>query len=368
MSFSPEQFTEKLNALEDTQVSISNSSKWLLSQYTEADQVSQCLKEYMTQSGLSNRRKMLAVYLVNHVVQQGKVQKISQFETAFASVFPGVIRVIYPKFNEDLRRKVRRVVGIWKQRGVFSGEVIEEMEDVFQSAKSVPAAVKPEEGRVSLDQGGTSIPPELREVSALYDRLHKNKHNVIGIKKRFDEAINELDPHSLVFMENFKTVSKIGKVATETIQDRQTVRNELISKLQKLFEIQRAALEQDQIMLNEIDFALDSKDPEQVNQDAAIEDVLPTYEPATGDGGDSSNSDASDDGSDNSDDSEDHDVRKKRPADLAEASGDDSSKRIRDSADKEEEYEIEGYTATETPAEVGVQTRTVRLHQVYKIY
>lgn len=53
----------------------------------------------MLKRGVNTRRKLLAIYLTNHVVQQAKGKKIIQFQVAFGNVAAQVLRNVYPEIE-----------------------------------------------------------------------------------------------------------------------------------------------------------------------------------------------------------------------------------------------------------------------------
>lgn len=362
MSFSPEEFVDKLQQLQDTQDSISSSSKWLLSQYRDSDIVAETWKRYVTQKKLPDRKRLLAIYLVNHVVQQGKSQRIGQFQNSFAKVLVDTLPVVFSHFPVDLQGKLNRVVGIWKQRKVFNLNVLEELEKEIKNITTTSSG-NSSNSRSSTSSRATvssqNIPSNVQPIVELYRKLNKNRHNIPALKSRFDNAINELDIHSVVFEENFQTVSKIANVTQDTIKESMGNRDELIKILQKMLHDEEKCLEQDHVLLNEIEFSLDSKDPTKLHinggnlQDDG--DVLPSY------GGNDSSDDDSDSDSDSEmeckgkdDDDEVVAVPKRSLEDVSEDNkslekkqklGEEKS----NSNDDEEEYIIESENDREEP-------------------
>lgn len=309
MSFSSDQFISKLKQLQDTQESISSSSKWLLSQYRDSDSIASTWQRYVTQRDLSDRNRLLAVYLVNHVVQQGKSQGIKQFQDSFSKILLQTLPIVYSQFPSDLQGKLKRVINIWKQRKVFDksylGQIESKLKDIVPQ-NSVTISIN--------SSKNLSIPPNVQPIIELYQKLKKNKHNIPALKSRFDNAINDLDPDSIVYEGNFNTVTKIAKVTQDTIKESMGNREELIKYLHSLLSEEEKKLEQNRVLLNEIEFALESKDPKRIkHNDSSLEngnnDVLPTY------GKNDSDSDSdSDNNSDNDNNSNrNNDTYKKKP-------------------------------------------------------
>ncbi|CAL9731433.1 regulator of Ty1 transposition protein 103 [Monosporozyma unispora] len=354
MSFSPEEFVDKLQQLHDSQDSISSSAKWLLSQYRDSDAVAETWTRYVTQKKLPDRKRLLAVYLVNHVVQQGRSQGIEQFQNSFANVLIDTLPVVYSHFPPELQDKLKRVVNIWKQRKVFNPASLQQIEMNLNKAIAANPSSSTSGSKSNgsgINKRATSIPPNVQPIASLYQKLNKNKHNIPALKSRFDNAINDLDINSVVYEENFHTVTKIAKVTQDTIKESMGNRNELIKCLQVLLHEEEKSLEQDRVLLNEIEFSLESKDPTKVGNNGGNisggvnnndDDVLPSY------GGNDSDSDSDDKDSDDSDRDEPNNddevtVLPKRPLDSVEPADEPVEKKLRSSNEgEEEEYIVDG--------------------------
>lgn len=281
MSFSEDQFTAKLNSLDETQESIVSASKWLLSQYKEVNKVANCWKKFILKPATNTRRKLLAIYLANDVIQQSKHQRIGEFGAAFGSIMPEVLGKVYPELTHELRKKVKRVVDIWKQRQVFS-------ESVFRNL--YPQLKEP---KISSSHQSTAseIVPELRRLAEIYAELAKSQAAATSSKTRFD-TLEALDPSSAVYMENYKTVSKIGQTAKDALQKLLSTRKKAIGELEMMLNLQNEQSQQDEELVNEIDEILASKDPARVSAVVTEEsDLLPTYEANDGSDSDTDHSD-----------------------------------------------------------------------------
>lgn len=297
MSFSPDQFVDKLQQLHDSQDSISTSAKWLLSQYRDSEAIAETWKRYVTQKKLPERKRLLAVYLVNHVVQQGRSQGIEQFQKAFAKVLIDTLPMVSLQFPPELQGKLKRVVTIWKQRKVFDPASLQQIElNLNKAISSSSTSSSSKSNGSKSNRTDLNVPSNIQPIVSLYQKLNKNKHNIPALKSRFDNAINDLDINSLVYEENFQTVTKIAKVTQDTIKESMGNRNELIECLQTLLNQEVKSLDQDRVLLNEIEFSLDSKDPVKIANNGGAnndDDVLPSY------GGNDSDSDSdSDNGND----------------------------------------------------------------------
>ncbi|GAV56155.1 hypothetical protein ZYGR_0BA00610 [Zygosaccharomyces rouxii] len=335
MSFSEDQFVSKLNTLEDTQESISNASKWLLSQYKEAPRAAECWKNYMLKRGVNTRRKLLAIYLTNHVVQQAKGKKIIQFQIAFGNVAAQVLRNVYPELPKDLKQKVKRVCDIWRDRAIFSDEVLND----------IRASLKVEDSESATELS----PPKLSELIKLHRDILKAEQSTNVMKLRFDKSIEALDPSSVVYEENLKTVTKIGQAATDTANKSMSYRKRCIENLTDLLKEQQTLLDNEENLIEEVNMILRSRDPSNFETTAQDDNILPTYEIGNDD------DDEDDDGDKNSSSSSDEDTKNdENNAILAKREGEPplntadepESKRLKSSsieqsAELEEAYEPE---------------------------
>lgn len=279
MSFSEDQFVSKLNSLEDSQESIASASKWLLSQYREAPQVAECWKNYMLKQSVNTRRKLLAIYLTNHVVQQAKGKKIGQFQIAFGNVAAQVLQAVYPDLPRDLKKKVKRVCNIWRDRGIFSKDVLDRIQTCL-NAESL--ALEP-----------VALPAKLKVFADSYGQMSKIEPNARAMKTRFDKAVESLDPSSVVYEENLKTVTKIGQVAKGTMSQSINLRESCVEMLQELLNEEKRILDEERNTLGEIEMILLSKDPSNINQATSDDNILPSYEAGNDDDDDDEDDDSS---------------------------------------------------------------------------
>lgn len=319
MSFSANQFVGKLNTLEDSQESISSASKWLLSQYREADHVAETWKDYMLKKSLNVRRKLLGIYLLNHVVQQAKSQKMDHFHKAFSKVVPEVLTETYPQFPLDLQKKVKRVTDIWYDRGIFHKSILIEIRSIIKKinesgvhGEGVSSSSTSSSSTSSKRRNGSSsstsaalelLPPNLQKYVSLQKELKKLYQSSKSLKDRFEKSAAELDPSSHVYEENYNTVAKIAKLATDTTTQEISHREQIIALLEEILHTEKKHLEQSQTTLTEIEFTLLSKDPSKALNASTDNDALPTY---TADGNENDSDSDNDGSSSNSDSDEDN--------------------------------------------------------------
>jgi len=68
------------------------------------------------------------VYLANDVVQQSRARKKDEFPRAFSPVIPEAMEIAYRGVTTDVQGKLRRVLDVWRQRGVFPLNILGEID------------------------------------------------------------------------------------------------------------------------------------------------------------------------------------------------------------------------------------------------
>ncbi|CDO93202.1 unnamed protein product [Kluyveromyces dobzhanskii CBS 2104] len=291
MAFSREQFLNKVQSLDETQDSIVNTSKWILTLYEDSDKVAAAWSEYLNKGSISTKRKLLVIYLANDIVQQAKHKQVPNFDRSFGDVLPSALEKVYADFPTDLRAKVKRVVGIWKQRKVLSESVLKAINQRLDAAeRSSPASSS------STHKSKEKVDKRWGRLSSVYDSIEQNQKNGATLRLRFDKSLEALDPTSVVYAENYTVISKIGNSVKESLQKSIDYRSTLAAELSKLITEQNDLLNKEQDSISEIDSILADKDPatiaESTNPNDA--DLLPTYENNEDDDEDDDSSDDSD--------------------------------------------------------------------------
>ena len=162
-----------------------------------------------------------------------------------------------------------RVFDIWKDRYIFSKDVLFKIQDTMKSSSSSLS---------SSSSGSSSIPTNLKELTKKQTEIIKIAQSLYASKLRFTEAASSLDPSSVVYAENYKTVVRIGQAAKDVATQSIDIRKSTIEILNNLLKEEKKSLEQDENSFGEIEMTLASKDPLNMNNSDADEDILPTYE------------------------------------------------------------------------------------------
>ncbi|KAK5135557.1 hypothetical protein LTR08_005037 [Meristemomyces frigidus] len=118
MAYTPEAVTSKLASLTETQDSIVACAQWLLFHRRHAPTTA-ALWLSRLKLAPSPAKKLNLLYLANEVVQQSRARGKQDFLLAFEPLVAEATSVAYGGGSLDVQGKVRRVVEVWRQRGIF---------------------------------------------------------------------------------------------------------------------------------------------------------------------------------------------------------------------------------------------------------
>jgi regulator of Ty1 transposition protein 103 len=77
----------------------------------------------LTTAGTSSR-KLNLMYLANEVAQQSRARKKDEFPKAFGGVIAEAMEIAYRGSSNDIQGKLRRVLEVWRSRGVFEPPIL----------------------------------------------------------------------------------------------------------------------------------------------------------------------------------------------------------------------------------------------------
>jgi uncharacterized protein YeaO (DUF488 family) len=169
MAFSPASLAAKLDALAPTQESITATSQWVLFYHRHAETIVQAWRSYLDSHA---SRALTLLYLANDVVQQARAKRRLVFVEQFGSVLPEVVNRVYGDARPDVQHKVRKLVGVWKERRIFSPVI-----ELVPSSVSASAAA----GTAGASATGGD---------RARDRARERDTDVVeGFRKRYHEAL-----------------------------------------------------------------------------------------------------------------------------------------------------------------------------------
>ncbi len=145
-----EEVVAKLGALANTAVSIQTTSAWLLFHKRHTEEILQVWKELVEAEDASFARRLLLLYLANDVMQHALKKGLPEVAAAFGRLCPGAVgRAVAAAPGDGERSSARRLVGVWRERGVLS----EELQCACEALVAPPTV--PGEGAGGGTGGGT---------------------------------------------------------------------------------------------------------------------------------------------------------------------------------------------------------------------
>ncbi|KAK9388288.1 RNA polymerase II-binding domain-containing protein [Lipomyces mesembrius] len=247
MSYSEDVVISKLSSINETQEAIVNIAQWVLFHRRYADQTVKTWAKALNNAPA--HRKLGLVYLANEVVQQSRARKREEFLKAFSPAIAGALENAYRQCNADLQGKIRRVVEVWRQRIVFSDDVLKDIETRLDDAdKKKPKQIS---GGRRIGQGmsfSLGLPLELSKLATAHSDVN-SKVNTLGeavsSANKFYSAVTEADalPAPMEYASQIEkalmSVNSALKASEEMLKSRQ----ELIRQLESLLSVNKAALE-----------------------------------------------------------------------------------------------------------------------------
>ncbi|TKA72179.1 hypothetical protein B0A55_07880 [Friedmanniomyces simplex] len=257
MAYSSDAVRAKLATLNETQDSIVSVAQWLLFHRRHADRTAATwLSALQTQTSVPKRLNL--VYLANEIVQQSRARGKQDFVQAFEPLVGEGVGVAYRGAGEGVQGKIRRVVEVWRQRGVFDTGVLDAVEGRLGEVDKGKAGGKSGGGMGKLGGnlfgggGSGAVPPELEGVSRSLVAVSKA---VVGkgplVEGAEKEVAKMMDPAAVlptppVHAARLSAVMRSLASAQGAVEASISARKELLEGLEKLVATNRAELEKEE--------------------------------------------------------------------------------------------------------------------------
>lgn len=195
-------------------------------------------------------KKLSYLYLANEVVQQSRAKKKEEFVVAFGKVLPAAIEQSYSDFSTETRKKVKRVLDVWKQRSIFASSIISDIESriaIIDKSNDVP-------GRFfeSLE-----IPSQLSRLSTLQkqvnnladpaSRLYRESQNLY--RGLFE---SETLPTPPVYAARLSALAKKLTFSINTAKSKIQAKKDLCDELRKLLNETEVSIAVDETQLTDL--------------------------------------------------------------------------------------------------------------------
>ncbi|KAK0861016.1 hypothetical protein LTR87_017113 [Friedmanniomyces endolithicus] len=248
MAYSPDAVRAKLATLNETQDSIVSVAQWLLFHRRHADRTAQTwLSALQAQTSVPKRLNL--VYLANEIVQQSRARGKQDFVLAFEPIVGDGVGTAYKGAGEGVQGKIRRVVEVWRQRGVFDGAVLDIVEGRMGDVDRGKAGGKNGGGMGKL--GGSLLGAVVRERCQRDWRAKAVVGKEPAVESAEKEAAKMTDPAAVlptppVHAARLSAVMRTLANAQGAVEASILARRELLQELEKLVATNRVELEQEE--------------------------------------------------------------------------------------------------------------------------
>ncbi|KAL1867120.1 hypothetical protein Daus18300_006519 [Diaporthe australafricana] len=287
MAYNDDAVLARLSALNESHDSIATAAQWIMFHKRHADRTVQIWLQKLKES--PSTRRLNLIYLANEVTQQSKARHKDDFPLAFAPIIAEAASVAYKGATPDVQNKVRRVVEVWRDRGVFELPIqsaIETRIDELDKARGV--------GKSGLSNssigGGPAVPSELAPLITPAQNVSKLS---LSLKAKTTNAEQEYakntdpkqpTPSAPVYAARLNGLLKTLATAEGAVAECVKARTELIGALEKLLGTNKASLETEEKQLAELADRKSSIEQKKADVEMAIMRGLADQAPANRDG------------------------------------------------------------------------------------
>ncbi|KIW24469.1 uncharacterized protein PV07_10180 [Cladophialophora immunda] len=254
MSYSDEALKAKLSTLNETQDSIVSVSQWIMFHKRHADRIANYWLTRLRDSPPAKRLNF--IYLVNDIVQNARARKRSEFPDAFSPLMAEAIQTAYRSSPPEIQSKIRRVVEVWRTRNVFEVPILDaidaRVDEIDKSKGSGGKKTLMGNSLFGSTSSSGAMPKELESLAPLQITVTKE---TISARPAIDNAQNEYaklnDPEAVlpsppVHAARLSSLIKSLAAAESSVSASIKARKALIADLERILEINKAALAKDE--------------------------------------------------------------------------------------------------------------------------
>ena len=159
-SFSEQNLTRKLVALNNTQQSIQTLSLWLIHHRKQSQMVvATWMKELQKSTG---PKKLTLFYLANDIIQNSK-RKGPEYNKDFKSILPEACRITVNDIDEKTKASLLRVLKIWLDRKMYDQSFIDHLVKIMNNVEDSSYENKPDPAPSEEPQSKKSEPPKKKK-------------------------------------------------------------------------------------------------------------------------------------------------------------------------------------------------------------
>ncbi|KAK6440107.1 hypothetical protein LTR95_003671 [Oleoguttula sp. CCFEE 5521] len=250
MAYSDDAVKAKLAALNETQDSIVTVAQWIMFHRRHANRTAALWLARLTDSSTTKRLNLL--YLANEVVQQSRARSKNDFLLAFEPLIADATALAYKNASVDVQAKIKRVVEVWRQRGIFEKGIQEGVErrvgEIDKVRGNRGSGAKLGGSLFGGDAGGGVALGELEGASKALGALSKAEATARGVVGTANtEYAKMMDPETVlptppVHAARLAALMKSLATAQGAVEASIAARKSLVASLQTLLEANTSKL------------------------------------------------------------------------------------------------------------------------------
>lgn len=256
MAYNDDALKTKLSTLNETQESIVSVSQWITFHRRHADRIAQVWHARLRE--VPPPKRLNFVYLVNDIVQNAKARRRPEFPNSFSPIIAEAVQQAYRSSTPDIQGKIRRVVDVWKSRGVFEESILQAIQariDDVDKSKATSGKKTLMGNSLFSSTSSTGMPKELESLGPLQTAVTKADFTT---KPLVDTATTEHakinDPNTTrpsppVYAASLSSLIKKLASAEAGLNESIAARKALLADLKRLIETNEAALAKDESQL-----------------------------------------------------------------------------------------------------------------------
>ncbi|KAI1746372.1 RNA polymerase II-binding domain-containing protein [Xylaria scruposa] len=282
MAYNDDAVLAKLSSLSETQDSIVSVAQWIMFYRRHADRTVQLWLQKLKDS--TSHKRLNLIYLANEVAQQSKARRKDEFLVSFSPAVAEAVAAAYKGAPHDVQQRIRRVVDVWRERGVFEGPIQQAVETRIHDIDKTRGTSKAGLGG-SIFGSASSVPAELTPLVAPQQNVSKvvlsTKPAIKTAKTDYDSlmAPGSTVPSAPVYAARLSGLLKTLAQAEGAVEQCVKARRDLVNELQKLLDTNRDALIADENELEEVMQKKLKVEDKKTEVERAIMAGLPNDEP-----------------------------------------------------------------------------------------
>lgn len=253
MAYSDDAVRAKLASLNETQDSIVANAQWIMFHRRHAARTASLWLEKLRSA--PTPRRLNLIYLANEVVQQSRARGKQDFLLAFEPLIAEAVGTAYKGASVEVQGKVRRVVGVWRERGIFEPGVLGAVEGRLGEMDRARGGGGTGEGGIGKAKLGGSlfggVPQELEGVGRKFAELGRTEAGKEGVVMsaqgewtKLTDAANPL-PTPPVHAARLSALMRSLATAQGAVEASIRARKDVLSELEKLVSSHRDKLAAD---------------------------------------------------------------------------------------------------------------------------